>query len=163
MVTKWATKAVLEVIPPRFCITFRRASFGSRLKTSKSRLWDDWAENTINTGPGSHDNSSEKVENHENRSELDPYSIFRAENQAIWIPKVLSIQWGRSGPPKLLYDIQNRPKIQKTQLEKVYTKLFRRLRWSKSRLWGDWAGNTINTGQGSHDNFIEHVQIMNIG
>ena len=36
-----------------------------------------------NSGPGSHDNFSEKVENHENRPELDPYSTNRAENQAI--------------------------------------------------------------------------------
>ena len=83
MVTKWAKKALLEVIPPRICVTFRRASFWSRPKNSKSRFGDGWAENTINSRPGSHDNFSEKVENHENRSELDPYSTNRAENQAI--------------------------------------------------------------------------------
>ena len=29
--------------------------FFVRTKKSKSRLWDGWAENTRNTGPGSHD------------------------------------------------------------------------------------------------------------
>ena len=81
MVTKWAKKALLEVIPPRFCVTFRRASFWSRPKNSKSRLWDGWAENTEDTGPGSRDNFSEQVENHGHRSELDPYSTNRVENQ----------------------------------------------------------------------------------
>ena len=83
MVTKRATKALLEVILPRICITFRRTSFWSRPKNLKSRLWDGWAENTINSGPGSHDNFSEIVEIHENRSKLDPYSTNRAENQVI--------------------------------------------------------------------------------
>ena len=82
MGTKRAKKALLEVIPPRICVTFRRASFWSRPKKSKSRLGDGWAENTINSEPGSHDNFSELVEIHENRSELDPYSTNRAENQA---------------------------------------------------------------------------------
>ena len=81
MGTKRAKKALLEVIPPRIGVNFRRASFCSRPNNSKSRIWGGWAENTITTWPGSHDNFSEKVENHENRSELDPYSTFRAENQ----------------------------------------------------------------------------------
>ena len=81
MGTKRAKKALLEVIPPRICVTFRRSSLWSRSKNSKSRLWDGWAENTINTVSGSHENFSEKVEIHESRSELDPYSTNRAENQ----------------------------------------------------------------------------------
>ena len=111
MGTKRTEKALLEVIPPRICITFRRGSFWSRPKNSKSRLWDGWVENAINTEPGSHDNVSEKVENHENRSELDPDSTNRAENQGFWMYKVLPIQWDPSRPPKLAYKIQNRPKI----------------------------------------------------
>ena len=81
MGTKRAKKALLEVIPPRICVTFLRGTFWSRSKNSKSRLWDGRAENTVSSGPGSYDNVSEKVENHENRSELDPYSTNRAENQ----------------------------------------------------------------------------------
>ena len=83
MGTKRAKKALPEVIPPRICVTFRRAPFWSRPENSKSRLWDDWAENTIDSGPGSHVNFSEKVEIHENRPELDPHSTNRAENQGI--------------------------------------------------------------------------------
>ena len=83
MGTKRTIKALLEVIPPRICVTFRRASFWFRPKTSKCQLWDGWAENTINTEPESYNNFSEKVGNLENRSELDPYSTNRAENQGI--------------------------------------------------------------------------------
>ena len=82
MGTKRAEKALFDVIPPRICVTFRRASFWSRPKNSKSRIWDGWAENTINSGPGSHDNFSEIVQINENRSKLEPYSTNRAENQA---------------------------------------------------------------------------------
>ena len=39
------------------------------------------AENTTNTVSGSRPDFSEIVENHENRSELDPYLTSRAENQ----------------------------------------------------------------------------------
>ena len=46
-------------------------------------------ENTTNTVSGSRPDFSEKSENHENRLELDPYLISRAENQAIWNLKVL--------------------------------------------------------------------------
>ena len=125
MGTNWTQKALLEVIPPWICITFRRASFWFRPKNSKSRLWDGWAENTINSGPGSHDNCSEKVEYHEHRLELDPYSTNRAENQGFWISKVLPIRWDSSRPQQLQYKIQNRAKIQRTPPGKVYTKLFR--------------------------------------
>ena len=81
MDTKMASKALFEVIPLRICVTFRRASFWYQPKNSKSRLWDDWDEHTTNTGPESHDVFSGKIENHEHRSELDPYSTFRAETQ----------------------------------------------------------------------------------
>ena len=108
MGTKRAKKALLEVIPPRICVTFRRASFWSGLKNWKSQLSDGWAENTMNSGPGSHDNFSDKIKNHENRSELDPYSILRSENQAILNLKVLWVQWDPSGTPKLPYKIKNR-------------------------------------------------------
>ena len=79
---KRSKKALLEVIPPRIYVTFRRGSFWSGPKNSKGRLWDGWAENTINNGPESHDNFSEIVEIHENPTKLDPYSTNRAENQA---------------------------------------------------------------------------------
>ena len=39
MGTKRAKKALLEVIPPRICVTFRRASFWTRPETSKLRIW----------------------------------------------------------------------------------------------------------------------------
>ena len=86
MGTKRAKKALLEVILPRICVTFCRGSFCSRPQNSKSRVWDGWAENTINSGPGSHDNFFEKIENDENRSKLDPYSTNRAENQGAMNP-----------------------------------------------------------------------------
>ena len=44
--TKGAKQALLEVIPQRICITFRRASCWSRHQNSKRRLWDCWAEIT---------------------------------------------------------------------------------------------------------------------
>ena len=47
----------------------------------ETRLWDSWAENTINSGYGSHDNFSEKVEHHEDQSELDPYPTLWVENE----------------------------------------------------------------------------------
>ena len=76
-------KALPEVIPPRICVTFRRATFRSRPKRSKSRIWDDQVENTTNSDLKRHDNFSENLKNHENRSNLNPYSTNRAENQAI--------------------------------------------------------------------------------
>ena len=115
-------KALLEVIPPRICITFRRASFWSRPENLKIRIWDDRVENTINTAPERHDNFSGNVQNHENRSKLDPYSTNRAENQGFWISKPLPIQWDPSWPPKQPYKIQNRPKIQWTQPTQLSTK-----------------------------------------
>ena len=47
------------------------------------RIWKPRPENTTNTVSGSRPDFSEKSENHKNRSELDPYSTYRAENQAI--------------------------------------------------------------------------------
>ena len=91
MGTKRAQKALLEVIPPRICVTFRRASFSFRPKSSKTQIWGGHAENTTNSGPGSHDSFSGNLENHENRSKLDPYSTSRAENQPFRISKVLPI------------------------------------------------------------------------
>ena len=123
MHTKRAKEALLEMIPPRICITFRRASFWSGPKNSKSRLWKGWTENTITNGPVSHGNFSKKVGNHEDRSELDP--SLRAETQAIWNLKVLWIQWNLSGTPKLPYKIQNRQNIQWIPPGPVYAKLFR--------------------------------------
>ena len=125
MGTKRPKKALLEVIPPRIYVTFRRCSFWFRPKTSKMRIGKPRPENTTNTVSGSRPDFSEKSENHENRLELDPYSTSRAENQAIWNLKVLWIQWDPSRPPKLPYKIQNRPKIQWIQPGTVYTKLFR--------------------------------------
>ena len=119
---KWSKKALPDVIPPRICITFRRASFWSRSKNSKVLFWELQAENTVNTGPGSHDNFFENVQNHENRSKQDPYSTNRAENQGFWISKPLPIQWDHWGPPKLPYKIQNRLKIQWTQPTQLSTK-----------------------------------------
>ena len=81
MDTNWAKKALLEVIPPRICVTFRRGSFWFGPEISKMRIWKPRPENTTNTGPGSLDYFSKNVENHENGSELDPYSTSRAENQ----------------------------------------------------------------------------------
>ena len=83
MGTKRPKKALLEVIPPRICVTFRRGSFWFGPETSKMRIWKPRPENTTNTVSGSRPDFSEKSENHENRSELDPYSTNRAENQAI--------------------------------------------------------------------------------
>ena len=119
---KWSKKALPDVIPPRICITFRRASFWSPLKNSKVLFWELQAENTVNTGPGSHDNFFESVQNHENQSKQDPYSTSRAENQGFWISKVLRIQWDHWGSPKLPYKIQNRLKIQWTQPTRLSTK-----------------------------------------
>ena len=100
------------------------------------RIWKPRPENTTNTVSGSRPDFSEKSENHEHRSELDPYSTNRAENQAIWNLKVLWIQWDPSGTPKLPYKIQNRPKIQLTPPGTVYTKLFRQpyaTRWGRKK------------------------------
>ena len=83
MVTKWAKKALLEVLPPQVCITFRRAYFWSRPENMKTRIWHDRVENTINSEAKRHDNLSGNVPNHEHLSKLDPYSTNRAENQAI--------------------------------------------------------------------------------
>ena len=126
MATTRSKKALLEVIPPRICVTFCRGSLWYRPENSKILVSDDRSQNTTNTGPGSLDNFSENVENHENGSGLDSYSTNRAENQGFWIYKVLQIQWDPSRPPKLPYKFQNRSKIQWTPPEKVYTKLFRR-------------------------------------
>ena len=139
MGTKRPKKALLEMIPPRICITFRRGSFWFRPKTSKMRIWKPRPENTTNTVSGSRPDFSEKSENHENRLELDPYSTSRAENQAIWNLKVLWIQWDPSGTPKLPYKIQNRPKIQWIQPGTVYTKLFRQPYEHRFQNWlGQW-------------------------
>ena len=139
MSTKRPKKALLEVIPPRICVTFRRGSFWFRPKTSKMRIWKPRPENTTNTVSGSRPDFSEKSENHENRLELDPYSTSRAENQAIWSLKVLWIQWDPSGTPKLPYKIQNRLKIQWIPPGTVYIKLFRQPYWEqvclRSNVW----------------------------
>ena len=125
MVTKWARIALLEVIPPRFCVTFRRASFCSRPKTSKSRHGDGWAEHTINTGSESYGSFSEKVKNPEHQSKLDSCLTLRAENQGIWMYKVLPTQSDSSWPPKVPDKIQNRSKKQWTSPAKVYIQWFR--------------------------------------
>ena len=143
MGTNRSNKALLEVIPPRICVTFCRASFWSRPKNSKSRLWVGWAENTINTGSESHDNFSENRQNPEHRSEMEPYWTSRAETQAFWISKVLPSQWDHWGPPKLPYKIQNRVKIQWTPPGKVYTKLFRQPYGNMPSIM---AGNSMENG-----------------
>ena len=71
-----------STVPLRICITFHHATFWYRPKTSEFQVYVDRAENTTNTRPGSLNNFSENVTNHENGSELDPYSTSRAENQA---------------------------------------------------------------------------------
>ena len=156
MGTKWAKKALLEVIPPRICVTFRRGSFWFRPKTSKMQIWKPRPENTTNTMSGSRPDFSEKSENHKNRSELDPYSTSRAENQAIWNLKAPWIQWDPSGTPKLPYKNQNQPKIQWTPPGTVYTKLFRQPcdRWfaneHANELTCKWqeTGASANVGDG---------------
>ena len=60
---KQSKKALPEVIPPRICITFRRASFWSRSKKIKNPVWELQAENTVNTGPGSYGDFFENVQN----------------------------------------------------------------------------------------------------
>ena len=122
---KRSKKALLEVIPPRICITFRRASFWYRPKSSKTCFGSGRAENRTNTESGSHHNCLENVQNHEHLSEMDPYSTYRAENQGFWISTVLPIQWDHCRPPKLPYKNQDGAKIQWTPPGKVYTKLFR--------------------------------------
>ena len=122
MGTKRSNKALLDVIPPRICVTFRRASFWSRSKNSKILFWELQAENTVNTGPGSHDNFPENVQNHEQLSKRDSYPTSRAENQAIWISKLLQTQWDHWGLPKLQYKMQNRRKIQWTKPTQLSTK-----------------------------------------
>ena len=119
---KGQNKTLREVIPPRICVTFRRATFRSRPKRSKSRIWDDQVENVTNTGLKRHDNFSGNLKNHEHRSKLDPYSTNRTENQAIWISKVLRAQWDHWGPPKLPYKIQNRLQIHWTPPTRLSTK-----------------------------------------
>ena len=83
MVTKRTNKALLEVIPPRICITFRRTCLWSRPKGSEIEFWEDRAENTINTCSESYGNFSGKVNKHEKLSVLDAYLTLRAGNQGI--------------------------------------------------------------------------------
>ena len=106
---KWSKKALPEVIPPRICITFRRASFWSRSKSSKilsksSKIvfGELQTENTVNTGPGSQDYFSENVRNHEHLSKRDPYSTSRLrikdfESQSCYEPN------GTTGDPQNCY------------------------------------------------------------
>ena len=92
-------KALLGVIPPLTCVTFRRASFWSQPENSWMQFWDDRAENTTNAGSGSHDNFSEKVDNHEHRSTLDPCLFLRAENEAFESPRCYEANGTRAYPP----------------------------------------------------------------
>ena len=73
MATKRSNKALPEVIPPPFYVTFCRGSFWYRPENLKMRFSDDRSQNTTNTGPGSLDNFSQIVENHESGSQLNPY------------------------------------------------------------------------------------------
>ena len=96
MDTKGSKKALPEVIPPRICITFRRASFFVPTKTLENvdleapvrkhnkcqHFLADQAENTTNTEPERHVNFSKNVKTHNHRSKQDPYLTLRAENQA---------------------------------------------------------------------------------
>ena len=126
---KRATSALPEVIPPRICITFRRASFWFQPKSSKIEILDRQPGNTTNTKLGSRDNFSENHKIHAHRSKLDPYSTNRAENQAFWISKVLPSQWDHWGPPKL-----------GTALGKEYTNYFRQPDvWKPWSVLGLWA------------------------
>ena len=77
MGTKRSNKALPEMIPPRICVIFRRASFWSRSKSSKIMFWELQAENTVNIGPGSRGNFFENVQNHEHLSKRDPYDDIR--------------------------------------------------------------------------------------
>ena len=81
MGTNWAKKALLEMIPPRICVTFRRAPFWFRPKNSKIEILDRQAGNAKNAMSGSHDSCFQKREHDENRFKMYPYSISRAENQ----------------------------------------------------------------------------------
>ena len=51
---KRSKKALPEVILPRICVTFRRASLRLRSKNSKNDFGDHRAKNIVNTRPGSH-------------------------------------------------------------------------------------------------------------
>ena len=82
MGTKWAKKTLLEVIPPRICVTFRRASFWFRLKHSKIEFLDRQDGNPTNDVSGSLDSCFKKHENLEIRSNMHPSSTYLAENQA---------------------------------------------------------------------------------
>ena len=82
MGAKWATKAFLEVIQPRICVTLRRTSSQFRPKKSKIGMPDRQAGNATNTMSGSHDGCFEKHEYYENQSNMDPYWMSRSENQA---------------------------------------------------------------------------------
>ena len=119
---KRSNKALPEVIPPRICVTFRRATFRFRPKSPKIRIGDDRPENTVITGPGSHDNFSGKVKNHQNRSELDPYWTLRAEDQLFWIFKVVRMQWDHCRPPRLAYKNQIPAKSPQTPQAQLSTK-----------------------------------------
>ena len=73
---KRSKKALLEVIPPRICVTFCRATFWSRPEHSEIRFLADRSENTINTEPESHDNLCGNVKIHEIRSKWTHIGLF---------------------------------------------------------------------------------------
>ena len=61
IIMKRAKQALPEEIPPRICVTLRRATFRSRSKNWKIQPSGERAENMVNTRPGSHDDFSGNV------------------------------------------------------------------------------------------------------
>ena len=125
MGTKRTNKALLEVIPPRICITFRRASFWSRPNKSKSWLWDDWAKSTIDSGPRSHDNFFEKSRTSWKSIGTGPIFDFSGWESSHLTLKAAMNPMGPLRTPKMSCKVQNRLKINWIPPGTVYTKLFR--------------------------------------
>ena len=122
MGTKCTKKPLLEVIPPRICITLHRASFWFRPNSSKMQIWKHPGRTRLIPCQEATTTFLKITKITKKQSKPDPYSTLRAENQAIWISKVLPIQWDPSRPQILPCKIQNPRKIHRTPPTPLSTK-----------------------------------------
>ena len=122
MGTKWASKALLEVIPPRICVTFCRGSFWYRPENSNMRFSDDKSQNTINNGSGSHDNFLKSREFHKNDRNWTHIRRIGLRIKRFESPRCYQSNRTPPVPPKQPCTMQNRLKIHWTQPTRLSTK-----------------------------------------
>ena len=125
MGTNRSNKAPLEVIPPRICITFRRASFWFRPKTSKMQIWKHPGRKHDKYGVLKVGQPFWKWYKSWNSFGTEPIFDFSGWESSILTLNDATNPMGALLNPKTAIQNSKSIKIQLTPLGTVYTKLFR--------------------------------------